>query len=185
MFTFFSSTQYSFEGKKIGEIVAIFLHRHWFTIAARMFLIFVMFILPIILFPFINSLANKYVPIGGLTFLVFMIYYMILWSFFLYSITMYLLDSWIVTNERIISNTQHGFFNRTVSEMELSRVQDITVTINGIIETALNFGNLEIQTAGKEEKFTFEQIPNPQRVKDTIMKVVSGMTEDKTSQYPV
>ena len=185
MLTYFSSTQYNFEGKKSGEAVAILLHRHWFTIAARMMIVVIMFILPLILFPFINAMISKYIPIGGLTFLLYTIYFMIVWSFFMYSVTMYLLDSWIVTNERIISNTQHGFFNRTVSEMELSRVQDVTVSVDGIIETTMNFGNLEIQTAGKEEKFVFEQIPNPQRVKDTVMKVVSGMNDGPANQYPV
>jgi membrane protein YdbS with pleckstrin-like domain len=185
MLTFFTSTQYSFEGKKTGEIVAIFLHRHWFTITVKLVLIIVMILLPILLYPFIEQLLQNYVPISA-TLFVYTVYYMIVWSFFIYTVTMYLLDSWVVTNERILNNTQHGFFNRTVSEMELSRIQDVTVFVEGFIPTILNFGNVEIQTAGKEEKFIFEQIPNPQRIKDAIMKIVSGMkNESIENQHPV
>lgn len=86
---------------------------------------------------------------------------------------MYLLDSWIVSSKRIINNTQQGFFNRTISETQLLRVQDVSVKISGMIPTVLHFGDVEIQTAGTTEKFVFEQIPNPEQVKDEIMNLVT------------
>ena len=84
---------------------------------------------------------------------------------------MYTLDVWIVTNHRIIDTTQHGFFNRTVSELHKSRIQDIYVNTEGTIQTLLNYGDLYIQTAGTEERFKFLQIPNPVKVKDEIMRM--------------
>ncbi len=87
-----------------------------------------------------------------------------------YSITMYLLDTWIITNHRVIDSEQHGFFDRTVSELSLLKIQDVSTEINGPIATWLKFGNLEIQTAGAREKFLFKQIPNPLLIKDQLMK---------------
>ena len=43
-----------------------------------------------------------------------------------------------------------------------------------MIQTFLHFGDLQVQTAGTEEKFKFLQIPNPERAKDEIMKLVSN-----------
>lgn len=84
---------------------------------------------------------------------------------------MYLLDIWIVTDHRIIDSEQHGFFKRTVAELSLSKIQDISVEISGLIPTFLDYGNLEIQTAGTENKFMFKQIPHPNEVKDIIMNL--------------
>jgi membrane protein YdbS with pleckstrin-like domain len=86
---------------------------------------------------------------------------------------MHLLDVWIVTDRRIVDSTQKGFFDRTVSELRISRVQNISVKIVGPIETFLHFGDLEIQTAGSSDMFNFSQIPHPERVKDEIMAIVS------------
>jgi len=44
------------------------------------------------------------------------------------------------------------------------------VRLKWLIPTILNYGNLKIQTAGTEPKFTFKEIPNPIKVKELIMK---------------
>ncbi len=172
MFTFLSTTKYSFEGKMPEENVDIFLHRHWFTLIGKFFIVFILAILPIILGSTVEFLL-KSINQSNLGIVVINLYYMALWSATIYILTMYLLDSWIVTDKRIINNTQQGFFNRTISETQLSRIQDVSVKISGLIPTVLHFGNVEIQTAGTTEKFVFEQIPNPEQVKDEIMNLVT------------
>mgnify|MGYP001589399367 FL=1 len=97
------------------------------------------------------------------------IWELIIWQLWFYALTMYLLDVWIVTNQRIIDSTQRGFFNRSVSELHNSRIQDISVKVSGLFQSLLKFGDLEVQTAGTENKFRFLQIPNPVEVKNVIM----------------
>lgn len=82
---------------------------------------------------------------------------------------MYLLDTWIITNHRVIDSEQHGFFNRTVAELSLAKIQDVSTDIQGPLATWLKYGNLDIQTAGTIDKFTFKQIPDPVAVKDMLM----------------
>jgi uncharacterized membrane protein YdbT with pleckstrin-like domain len=94
---------------------------------------------------------------------------------------MYVLDVWIVTDKRIIDSTQHGFFSRSVSELHLSRVQDISVKVDGLFQSLLKFGDLVIQTAGTENKFDFRQIPNPNEVKNQIMSHISEHVIPDTS----
>jgi uncharacterized membrane protein YdbT with pleckstrin-like domain len=79
----------------------------------------------------------------------------------------------IITDRRIIENEQHGFFNRKISELHAYRVQDVSVHTNGIVETMLHFGDIVVQTAASEKQFVFHKIPNPEEVKDSIMKIVS------------
>ena len=98
------------------------------------------------------------------------IFYLSWWFGVFYAVTMYLLDIWMVTDHRVIDSEQHGFFRRTVAELHLSKIQDISVEIRGIIPTFLDYGDLEIQTAGTSEKFFFKQIPHPNEVKDIIME---------------
>ncbi len=85
---------------------------------------------------------------------------------------MYTLDNWIVTTKRIIDSLQSGFFNRRVAELHLEKIQDVSYKIEGLLPTFFNYGIVEIQTAGKDNKFLFEQVPNPQRVKDIIMELI-------------
>lgn len=173
MLEFLTATQYTFEGKLPNEKVMAFLHRHWFTLAGKLTVFLILIILPIILYPLIYSLLQS-AGLSNFTFVIFMLYYMAIWSELIYSLTMYLLDSWIVTDHRVINNTQNGFFNRTISETQLSKVQDVSVEISGLIPTLLHFGNVEIQTAGATEKFVFEEIFKPERVKDQIMILASA-----------
>ncbi|MEI6490732.1 MAG: PH domain-containing protein, partial [bacterium] len=90
-----------------------------------------------------------------------------------YMITMYVMDIWIVTNMRIIDSTQQGFFNRTVSEISLGNIQDISTMISGLIPTTMNYGDVEVQSAGAVDHFKFRQVPNPLRVKEVISKALA------------
>jgi hypothetical protein len=96
-------------------------------------------------------------------------YLLLLWFIIFYALTMYTLDYWIVTDERIIDNKQNGFFDRTISELDLSSIQDVKVNLTGLIPTFLNFGYVEIQTAARDKHFIFEDVPKPQDVKDIVM----------------
>ncbi len=83
--------------------------------------------------------------------------------------TDYYLDLWIITNKRIISIDQQGFFRRSVSSFRFERLQDITVDIHGFIETLLDFGKIKADTAG-HEPFIIRGIPNPRGVKSLIFE---------------
>lgn len=81
----------------------------------------------------------------------------------------YWLDMWIVTSRRIINIEQHGLFSRTVSELRLYRVQDVTAKVNGFVHSMLDFGMVYIQTAGEKEYFTFEDVPHPNIISKDIL----------------
>ena len=89
--------------------------------------------------------------------------------------THYYLDLWIITDRRIIVVDQVHFFNRKVSSFRLERLQDIKVSINGIIPTFLNFGTILAQTASDaESNFMSNGLPDPRGLQSTIQKATDA-----------
>ncbi len=166
----FTDSPNSFHGQEVGERVVLFIRRHPFIISIRIIGLVIAYLVPILLsaifLDFIiqhNFLTIYFFLISILT--------LLLWIVIFYSLTMYTLDVWIITDRRIIDSNQHGFFNRTVAELHISRIQDIYVHTEGTFQTLINFGDLFVQTAGTEERFMFLQIPKPVEVKDVIMEM--------------
>lgn len=101
------------------------------------------------------------------------IYYFSLWLFFFTEFIDYYLDVWIVTNDRIVNIEQQGLFSRTISELDLYQIQDVTSEVSGIVKSAFNFGNVHIQTAGNVQRFVFKSIPNPHEVRKHIVDLIA------------
>ncbi|MDP3985286.1 MAG: PH domain-containing protein, partial [bacterium] len=127
------------------------LRRHPFVFF-KVIIVFIFLVgLPILLYFAINTAYPGYLmSSGAFPFLVLgaSVYYLSIWLFFLTEFTDYYLDLWVVTNDRIVNIEQHGLFGRTVAELDLYKVQDVTSDVRGMISTFLNYGNVHIQTAG-------------------------------------
>jgi membrane protein YdbS with pleckstrin-like domain len=175
-FSIFTHTKYTFEGKRDTEEVEIFLYSHWIIILMKTIFYGLLAFVPLIpLLIFVRSIIDHGMLVIALFFL--LAYYMILWSLYFYEVMVYLLDTWIVTNERILDIVQKSFFVRTVSDIDLTRVQDISVETKGLIQTVFDFGDIEIQSAGAVNKFRFRQVAHPNMIKDRIMKLVNEAKE--------
>lgn len=98
-------------------------------------------------------------------------YGLFIWLFFFFSFIDYYLDIWIITDERIIDVKQEGFFSRTVSELKLFQIQDVTSELKGFFEFIFRYGDVYVQTAGEVQRFVFSQISNPEEVRDIIIKL--------------
>ena len=83
----------------------------------------------------------------------------------------YYLDLWVVTDERILDIDQEGVFLRKVSELALHNIQDVHVEVKRVFATLFNFGTIEVQTAGAEQRFEFDGIPDPQKVSRQILEL--------------
>lgn len=162
-----------------NEHVVLFLRRHWIALFAVAFSFLCLVGIPLIIgWFFIDSITIWYNhPLfGPLLVIAGSIYFLSIWLFAFLEITDYYLDTWIVTNERIINIEQEGLFNRTASELDLAAVQDTTAEIHGILQTMLTYGNVFIQTAAEKGRFHFKNIDDPERVKEIVNKLVE---EDK------
>jgi membrane protein YdbS with pleckstrin-like domain len=97
------------------------------------------------------------------------IYYLAIWLFFFSMVIDYYLDIWVITNDRLIAVEQRGLFSRTVSEMDLWMVQDVTSEVNGISATIFGYGKLSVQSAAEQARFHFENLHDPNRIRQRIL----------------
>lgn len=163
----------NFPGQREGETIILFLRRHWFIFFMRLLLIIVSIIVLIAIYFIFFSLNSNFQESAYHNLFLFgeSLATLFVWNFFFILWLDYYLDAWIVTNERIINIEQRGFFMRNISELKLTKIQDVTSEITGVIPTLLNYGNIYVQTAAEKERFTFYQIPNPNYVKNVIVKL--------------
>lgn len=162
------------------ETLVIVVRKHWWTLLSPGLALFFFLALPGALatflpqeLPYIQSLAGPLFKFGAaLYFLTLLLFAFLLWM-------EYYLDVWIVTTLRIIDVNQKSLFHRVVSEIPLSRIQNVTIDINGIIETFLKFGDVTVETAGELGDFTAINVPLPYAIKDAILEHVHYTMEQE------
>lgn len=161
------------------EKIILFLRRHPITFLGNILrLVLVSSAIPIILY-----VINRFYPeIKGETFYVLIIltlclYFLYNLLFFLIAFIDYYLDVWLVTDRRIVNIEQKALFNRTMAELRIFRIQDVTYETKGLLQTFLKYGNVYIQTAGIKERFIFKQVPNPEKVQRIIIDLHDGICE--------
>ncbi|OGF25236.1 hypothetical protein A2331_06005 [Candidatus Falkowbacteria bacterium RIFOXYB2_FULL_34_18] len=109
-------------------------------------------------------------------------YYLFTWLFFFFSFIDYYLDVWIITDKRIIDIQQRGFFSRIISELKIFRIQDVTSEIQGAIPTLLKYGEVFIQTAGTDQRFKFHEVPDPNGIRDIIIKLIQKNRKEQSQE---
>ncbi len=92
---------------------------------------------------------------------------------------MYYLNMQVITNERIVDITQSSLLHHTVSELHLSKIEDVTAEVKGIFGTFLDYGNVYVQTAGETQRFVFDRVPNPARVEKLILDLYEALPPEE------
>jgi len=165
------------------ERILTVVHRHWLTLWLRLFSIVVFTILPLVAWVVILIAAGT-LPTLPYDIAVYTPHFMVLYCSWLVFMLMavgqlllnHYLDVWVVTNERIVSVDQQGFFNRTIGSFRLDRLQDINVEIHGVIATLLDYGTVEVETASEgPSEFRAYNIPHPQQLKTIIMEAADTL----------
>lgn len=156
------------------EKTVLFLRRHWVGVIRLAGITLIAGIAPLALRFMLGYTAPELITATGsdaITTVFFSVYYLAVLTFFFQEFIDYYLDTWIVTTERIVSIEQHGLFNRVSSEMHLPLIQDSSAEIRGFLKTFLDYGDVFIQSAGEAQRFIFKNVPHPERVRITILRL--------------
>lgn len=157
------------------EIIAI-IRRHWFFLLKQCLFVVVLAFLPLIsviaVGPFVGTVTAAavatYTP--HIIFL-YAFWLLINWMMLALIWTDHYLDTWTITNRRIIKTNQIRLFKRQIGSFRLERLQDLNVEIDGILATLLDYGTIHAETAGHtNEEFKADYLPKPQEIKSTILK---------------
>jgi uncharacterized membrane protein YdbT with pleckstrin-like domain len=76
----------------------------------------------------------------------------------------------LVTDRSLVQIMQKTLFNRKVSRLSMSNVEDVSEQQNGILASIFSYGTLTVQTAGTMENFIFTLCPNPTQLADRIIE---------------
>jgi hypothetical protein len=101
------------------------------------------------------------------------IWLLLVWTSAWGSFTRYYLNLWVLTTQRLVEIEQRGYFSREVSITFLSRVQDVTTDIHGMLPSLLGIGTIRVQSAGATNEFKMHGIPRPEEMRDLILKYAS------------
>lgn len=175
----------AFEDQRPEEKIFVFLRRHPVAFLPQILVIagvaVVAFILVIIFsvagseFIARESLVDEWLVVGLSAFFLFA------GTFFMVSWIDFYLDIYIVTDTRLVDIDQERMFHRAISELTFEQVEDVRCVIKGVLGTFFDFGMIEIQTAGSQRNFFFEQIAHPRTVAQIIIDLVN---QDREGVHP-
>lgn len=163
-----------FQGQRDDEEVLYVFRHHPIVLRKGLYLWLIPFLLcslPVLLWP--GELKWLWVSLGGFAggFILFF-YHWIGWFFSIY----------IVTNQRLRQSTQQGLFGRTVVDVGLSKIQNISYTVSGFNEAVFGFGTIVIQTYVGD--LVLERIMHPSKVYDKLQNFVAEHgSQDNETDY--
>jgi len=77
-------------------------------------------------------------------------------------------DLYILTSDRIIDLEKVPLISEDRREARLQQIQDVHYVMPGFINRLLDFGDVEVETAGRAGGFTFRSVPHPRQVQAEI-----------------
>jgi uncharacterized membrane protein YdbT with pleckstrin-like domain len=86
-----------------------------------------------------------------------------------------------LTDKSCVQVIQRNLFNKKISRLSMSNVEDVNVDQRGIIASLFNYGTLTVQTAGEEDNFLFTFCPSPNLYAERILEARQAYAQ----QHPV
>lgn len=163
--------------KSPGEHELEMLRRHPITFLPYVLFFILLLAVPFILYTLIATLFPDFfanTTLQSIAIIFTSVYLLCIYIFFYTQFIAYYLDIWVITNERMIDVEQFGLFSRSVSELELSQIQDVTADVHGIFATFFNYGDVSIKTASSTASIIARQVPNPNHVRETLIKLADS-----------
>lgn len=151
-----------FEGQHEDEEVLFIFRRHPVAMRKGFYALLIPFVIaciPSLIWP--DNLDNLWIAFGGLVLgLILLLYHWIGWYFSVF----------IVTSQRLRQITQKGFFNRSIIDIGIPKIQNISYNVPGFTAALLGFGNLVVQTY--VGNLYLDKIQHPAKTFNDLLKVL-------------
>ncbi len=167
-----------------NETILLVVRRHWIVLLMNGIVLLGTYLIPVVALSLFH-----FVPIEELITFDGNVFYIGLFFFFAWTLIMwmvawnmwtnYYLDTIIITNKRLFNIEQYGLFRRESNSFRADRIQNVSVRVNGIIQTLLDYGTIRIETAGEKEDFVAPHIPHPYEIKRLV-----GEQQDRAMDQP-
>jgi len=151
-----------FEGQQEDEKVLFTFRRHPIAMRKGFYSLLVPFLiasLPVLIWP--ENLNYLLVALGGFGLgLLLFFYHWIGWYFSVF----------IVTNIRMRQVTQKGLFNRSVIDLGVNKIQNISYNVPGLTASMLGYGTIVVQTYVGD--LILDRIHHPSKIYNELSEVV-------------
>jgi len=162
-----------FEGQHDDEEVLFVFRRHPIVMRRGYYLLVIPFFLaaiPVLIWP--DNINTLYIALGGLGLgLLLFFYHWIGWYFSVF----------IVTNQRLRQITQTGFFNRSVIDIGISKIQNVSYKVPGFSASVFGFGSLVVQTYVGD--LYLDKIYHPEKIFNSLLKVLKEYGGKDMGEY--
>lgn len=163
-----------FETQEQKEEVVLFLRQHLIVLLGPLFIVVILAISPIVLFPLLFSFLDfpivvpiNYIIVGTA------MWYVVTFGFALMNFLRWFFNIYIVTDKRIVDIDFIHLLYKEFSEARLDRIQDITFKSSGIFSVFFDYGDAYVQTAGGDlPNIEFLAVPRPAKVVETISELL-------------
>lgn len=151
--------------------------RYFFTLIWELLVAFFLIIMPFfLLFPLFSwgrwgIIFFIYSVVVGLLVLVKLF---VMWNF----------NTLMITTKRVLKTKQRGFFDRTVSEMLISRVNDVSHRIQGFWGTILHYGTLHIVAGNGQTVLDFLHMKNPEQAQRILNELLQKVPQESGARTP-
>ena len=163
-----------------GEETVVVIRKHWLIFVGAIFIIAVFTVVPYVLLHLLPNGIFSSLPAsvaGPTTAFLYLLWLLILWVALFAFWTNYYLNIWVITNRRIIDIVQKGLFSRELITARLEKVQDVTVDMEGILQTLFHFGTITIHTADDMTNIVITNAAHPNRARALILSAHAALLE--------
>ena len=91
------------------------------------------------------------------------------------------LNTYVVTNQRLLHYAQKGLFDQTVTETPHERVLNVSYKTEGMISTLIGYGDVIVQVVGLMEPIILKNIDTPMAIKDYLWEMHKRLAENKSN----
>ena len=159
----------AFEGQREGEELVLVFRRHIIALRKGFYSILIPFVIasiPTLIAP--GELLYLWIALGGLGFgLILFFYHWIGWYFTVF----------ILTSQRLRQVTQQGIFGKSVIDLPVSKIQNISYNVPGLSGELFGFGTIVIQTYVGD--LILDLIHHPSQVYNKLQDVAAVAPHDK------
>ena len=95
----------------------------------------------------------------------FLLWTILLLLYGVYHYLLWLANSYVVTDQRLVIVRYLSLFKKQVTESPLNRIQNISYSTTGFFSSLLNYGNVQVRIAGLDEPLVLKRLRKPENLK--------------------
>lgn len=160
-----------FEGQHQDEQVLFTFRRHPIAMRKGFYLLLIPFTIsavPTLFWP--GDINMLWIALGGLVLgLALFSYHLMGWYFSVF----------IVTDQRLRQITQKGFFGKSVIDLGISKIQNISYNVPGFNAAIFGFGTIVVQTYVGD--LVLDKIEHPGRIYERLQNVIKNSSKDEAN----